>query len=77
MGVKVCPVCKAACFDDMEVCYGCLHRFAQEREEDLWAEFEQEDLIKQNELSSECFQVPVLFGDRAPRGFKITLEPVY
>lgn len=28
--MKICPVCNARCFDDMEVCYGCLHRFAQE-----------------------------------------------
>lgn len=25
--VKECPVCEATTFDDMEVCYGCLHRF--------------------------------------------------
>lgn len=25
--MKTCPVCRARCFDDMEVCYGCLHRF--------------------------------------------------
>lgn len=28
--MKTCPVCKAQCFDDMEVCYGCLHRFADD-----------------------------------------------
>ena len=22
-----CPICKSMCFDDMEVCYGCIHRF--------------------------------------------------
>ena len=22
-----CPVCKSICFDDMEVCFGCMHRF--------------------------------------------------
>lgn len=22
-----CPVCKSLCFDDMDVCYGCMHRF--------------------------------------------------
>lgn len=27
--MKTCPVCKARCFDDMEVCYGCMHRFAE------------------------------------------------
>ncbi len=28
--MKSCPVCKARCFDDMEICYGCMHRFEQE-----------------------------------------------
>ncbi len=26
--MKTCPVCGAKAFDDAEVCYGCLHRFA-------------------------------------------------
>ncbi|MDO4889753.1 MAG: hypothetical protein Q3963_00200 [Coriobacteriaceae bacterium] len=25
--MKTCPICKARCFDDMEICYGCMHRF--------------------------------------------------
>lgn len=25
--MKTCPICAARCFDDMEVCYGCMHRF--------------------------------------------------
>ena len=24
--MKECPVCHAKCFDDMEICYGCLSR---------------------------------------------------
>lgn len=28
--MKVCPVCGSRCFDDMEVCYGCLHDFTRE-----------------------------------------------
>lgn len=28
--MKECPVCGARCFDDMEVCYGCLHDFSRE-----------------------------------------------
>ena len=28
--MKICPVCKARCFDDMQVCYGCMHRFDQD-----------------------------------------------
>ena len=28
--MKICPVCNARCFDDMEVCYGCMHRFGEE-----------------------------------------------
>ena len=30
--MKECPVCKARCFDDMDVCYGCLHRFCDDEE---------------------------------------------
>lgn len=26
--MKNCPVCKTAVFDDMDVCYGCMHRFS-------------------------------------------------
>ncbi|MEG0477097.1 MAG: hypothetical protein RR572_05460 [Raoultibacter sp.] len=25
--MKTCPICKARCFDDMEICYGCMHQF--------------------------------------------------
>ena len=25
--MKTCPVCKSHVFDDMDVCYGCMHRF--------------------------------------------------
>ncbi|MDO4442826.1 MAG: hypothetical protein Q4B69_03035 [Slackia sp.] len=27
--MKICPVCGARCFDDMAVCYGCLHDFSR------------------------------------------------
>lgn len=27
--MKTCPVCAARCFDDMETCYGCMHRFGE------------------------------------------------
>lgn len=30
--MKTCPVCKANCFDDMEICFGCLHSFARDAE---------------------------------------------
>ena len=30
--MKTCPICKARCFDDMEICYGCMHRFEPEPE---------------------------------------------
>lgn len=25
--MKTCPICNARCFDDMETCFGCMHRF--------------------------------------------------
>ena len=33
--MKVCPVCSARCFDDMEVCYGCLHAFSNAHSPDF------------------------------------------
>ena len=32
--MKVCPTCQSRCFDDMAVCYGCLHRFTEKSVED-------------------------------------------
>lgn len=26
--MKTCPVCQSQCFDDMDVCFGCMYRFA-------------------------------------------------
>ena len=31
--MKTCPVCKTTLFDDMEVCYGCMHRFDIENDD--------------------------------------------
>ena len=28
--MKTCPICQAVCFDDMDVCFGCLHSFAND-----------------------------------------------
>ena len=28
--MKVCPVCGFRLFDDMDTCYGCMHRFSDE-----------------------------------------------
>lgn len=28
--MKICPVCHSRCFDDMDMCYGCLYRFSGE-----------------------------------------------
>ena len=31
--MKICPLCGATCFDDMEVCYCCMHRFEEDEGE--------------------------------------------
>ena len=33
--MKTCPVCKTQVFADMEVCYGCMHRFAEPEQRTL------------------------------------------
>ena len=30
--MKTCPTCGSVCFDDMDTCFDCLHRFDQESE---------------------------------------------
>jgi len=25
--MKICPICSARCFEDMDVCFGCMYRF--------------------------------------------------
>lgn len=27
---KICPICGARCFADMDICFGCLHRFSED-----------------------------------------------
>ena len=29
--MKTCPICNARSFEDMETCYGCMHRFKDEQ----------------------------------------------
>ena len=38
--MKTCPLCKSACFDDMDTCYVCMHRFDEDAPE---VEFEIEE----------------------------------
>ncbi len=55
---KECPVCHALCFSDMDVCYGCLHKFS---EEDLRIQEEgvrkPENAMGTNEKNTETFEV--------------------
>lgn len=65
--MKVCPVCKARCFDDMEVCYGCLHRFAKKPGAEAAHEARQEvvrkeDREEQLRTDSKPERFPVVFG---------------
>lgn len=30
--MKTCPVCKTAVFEDMDTCFGCMHRFGPDEE---------------------------------------------
>ena len=68
--MKICPVCSARCFDDMEVCYGCLHTFtnefgadyAKEEDDGGFGEFEPEPasdwLVRQETGQSPVRSLP-------------------
>ena len=34
--MKVCPICKSRCFDDMDTCYGCLHNFTKVYDDEVF-----------------------------------------
>lgn len=36
--MKVCPVCRSRCFDDMKVCYGCLYEFKNDANSEYFHE---------------------------------------
>ena len=69
--MKVCPVCKSRCFDDMDTCYGCMHNFNETKEKiddeiaSVWKEEVMESMIPEFfELDSfpvveddDCFRV--------------------
>lgn len=33
--MKTCPVCRSLCFDDMPICYGCMHSFSRDGSHDV------------------------------------------
>lgn len=45
---KICPICGATCFSDMEVCFGCLHHF--EGDESLPTDQTPSDIHEQQEV---------------------------
>ena len=48
--MKTCPVCKAQCFDDMAICFGCMYHFpedTQKEESSQVIEQDQEDMAEQ------------------------------
>ena len=54
--MKTCPVCKTQVFDDMQSCFGCMHRFDDDpdagadgaRREDRW-EIEPQPAVRRSE----------------------------
>lgn len=46
--MKTCPICKARAFDDAQVCYGCLHRFAEGEDELEEPRFGEDSLLRRN-----------------------------
>ncbi len=56
--MKVCPVCQARCFDDMDVCYGCLHRFDGSQ---------QHGVLADEDLDVDEAKLPEYLSDRPVR----------
>lgn len=61
--MKICPVCNARCYDDMSLCYGCLHDFSK----DEYVKKMPSAAIASPDQSG----VPFEFGDLAVNGIGI------
>lgn len=64
--MKVCPICKSRCFDDMDTCYGCLHNFSKEYDDDVFAYPDSSDItslpnIPEPTQITEPKQIPEYF----------------
>lgn len=59
--LKVCPVCHAQCFADMDICYGCLHKFSDKDSTQDTAQLKV--VCKQDELSNTPTSNPIRLND--------------
>lgn len=74
--MKVCPVCKATSFKDMDVCFGCMHRFGEPEESD----FERGGNTSGDDAPVLAVEAPVLresgsATDAAPDGGGLSQAP--
>lgn len=61
--MKTCPICKATLFDDMEVCYGCMHRFDDcDGEAGVLSSFAGEEEVGSEEVEEVGDVAHVVFG---------------
>ena len=73
--MKVCPICKSRCFDDMDTCYGCLHNFAKEYDDDVFSYPETPNTTEIPQLTqfSESPKIPGF--DQIPDYFELDTFP--
>jgi len=53
--MKICPICNARCFSDMNICFGCMHHFDAEEPEMFELSLPQE--ISLQDRGSEPFKL--------------------
>lgn len=53
--MKKCPLCGANCFDDMDTCYCCMHRFGEPEDESGGVA---QDEVSQAHVEGECEETP-------------------
>lgn len=66
--MKICPVCKSRCFDDMNTCYGCLHHF----EENAFVDDHMQEVDEIEDVLEEC----VFASTSIPEYFEIDSCPI-
>lgn len=70
--MKTCPVCQATLFDDMDVCYGCMHEFTSNPDE---REASKEAPLQAQKDAAPTLRVPLLEPQLQPQARPLATVP--
>ena len=68
--MKKCPVCESLCFDDMAVCFGCMHRFDEDDAPEAAARGGQDKALREMPATEKAGSDKGARGEALPQVFE-------